>query len=85
MTAMGKICGMTYNPRQQVDALKKQVICDFQDLLHLIQRGHRPDYEQIIQKISLIDIAENYGGMKKLDYYTTYYNSLQWIKTVKLY
>lgn len=78
---MVQICGVRFNECEEVKRLKEQIICDFQDLLHKAQRGRYLNYEQILEKISLVDIAENLGGMDKLDYYVTYYNKLSWLTT----
>lgn len=82
---MAKICGVTFNECEEVKRLKEQIICDFQDFLHYVERGRYFDYEQILEKISLVDISENLGGMEKLDYYVTYYNKLRWLTTIKQY
>lgn len=81
---MAKICGMQYNRCEQIDALKQSAICDFQDLLLTAEKGHRFSYEMILEKISLIGIAEEMS-LNKIDYFTNYYNSLQWKRTVKPY
>lgn len=82
---MAKVCGITFNSVQEVCKLKEQTICDFQDLLFKATKGRYFDYEQILQKISLIDIAENMGNIDRLDYYVTYYNSIQWVTAIKQY
>lgn len=81
---MAKICGLQFNLCEQLASLKNGVICDFQDLLLTAEKGHRYDYQMILEKISLIDIAEN-AGLDKIDYFTNYYNSLRWKRTVKPY
>ena len=39
--------------------LKTKVICEYQDLLKLIQKGYKLDYEFILEEISLIGLLEN--------------------------
>lgn len=81
---MAKICGMQFNKCEQLDSLKKGVICDFQDLMLTAEKGYRHSYELILEKISLIGITEEMS-LNKIDYFTNYYNSLRWKTTVKPY
>lgn len=42
-----------------VNNLKLKIICEYQNLLKLIQKGYKPNYQFILEEISLIDLLEN--------------------------
>ena len=42
-----------------VSNLKEKVICEYQDLLHSLEKGYKLDYQLILEQISLIDLLEN--------------------------
>lgn len=44
---------------ETLDKLRKKVICEFNHLLCLIEKGHRPDYQFILEEISLIWSIDN--------------------------
>lgn len=81
---MTKICGLAFDKCGDLNDLKESTICDFKDLLQSVERGHRYNYDMILEKISLIQITEDFS-MKKLDYFINYYKALQWEKTTKPY
>lgn len=75
-TIMDRFC-------ETVDKLQKKTICDFQDLLLAVERGHRPDYQLILEEISLIDIYERGLPMPKMEYYLQYYLNKRWLTTIQ--
>ncbi len=42
-----------------INNLKSKVICEYQNLLKMIEKGYRLDYQYILEEISLIDLLEN--------------------------
>lgn len=42
-----------------IDDLKHKVITEFTHLLCQIAKGHKPEYEKILQEISLINLLED--------------------------
>lgn len=42
-----------------INNLKKKVICEFQNLLKMLEKGYRLDYEFILEEISLIGLLED--------------------------
>lgn len=45
-------------PNVVVDALKEKVICEYKELFKYLERGHRYDYQLILEEISLIELLE---------------------------
>ena len=61
-------------PTMDVDVinnLKKKVICEFQNLLKMLEKGYRLDYEFILEEISLIGLLED----KEIDVYSSLFVS----------
>lgn len=42
-----------------INNLKKKVICEYQNLLKMIEKGYRLDYEFILEEVSLIGLLED--------------------------
>lgn len=42
-----------------VNNLERKIIQEFKDLLCKVSKGHRPDYEFLMQEISLVDLIED--------------------------
>lgn len=42
-----------------INNLKKKVICEFQNLLKMLEKGYKLDYEFILEEISLIGLLED--------------------------
>lgn len=42
-----------------VNNLERKIIHEFKDLLCKVSKGHHPDYEFLMQEISLIDLIED--------------------------
>ena len=52
-----------------VDVLKQKVISEFRQLIKKIRKGYRPNYEFILQEISLIELWE----LDNTDFFKQYY------------
>lgn len=59
---------------QDVDALKYKVISEFKQLLKKIRKGYRPDYEFILQEISLIELWQ----LDDTDFFKQFYLNNAW-------
>ena len=59
---------------QDVDALKQKVISEFKQLLKKIRKGYRPDYEFILQEISLIELWQ----LDNTDFFKQFYLNNAW-------
>lgn len=59
---------------QDVDALKYKVISEFKQLLKKIRKGYRPDYEFILQEISLIELQQ----LDNTDFFKQFYLNNAW-------
>lgn len=59
---------------QDVDALKYKVISEFKQLLKKIRKGYRPDYEFILQEISLIELWQ----LDNTDFFKQFYLNNAW-------
>ena len=57
-----------------VDALKYKVISEFKQLLKKIRKGYRPDYEFILQEISLIELQQ----LDNTDFFKQFYLNNAW-------
>lgn len=66
-----------------VNKLKKKIIKEFELLLCLTEKGHKPDYEFILEEISLVDLNSRYElDLEKLVFYLQFYLNNKWqIKT----
>lgn len=60
---------------QDVVVLKKKVITEFDQLLKRIKKGYRPNYEFILQEISLIQLL---GTLDNADFYKQFYLNNAW-------
>lgn len=62
-----------------VNNLKLKVICEYQDLLKMIEKGYRLDYNFILEEISLIDLLENYDLDQKTSLFVSqFYLNNKW-------
>lgn len=59
---------------QNADALKQKVISEFIQLLKKIRKGYRPDYEFILQEISLIELWQ----LDNTDFFKQFYLNNAW-------
>lgn len=60
-----------------VDVLKEKVITEFDQLFRRIKKGYKPDYEFILQEISLIQLLEN-QTLDSSDFYKQFYLNNAW-------
>lgn len=59
--------------------LKDKVVCEFQVLLNKAKKGHKLDYEFVLEEISFIELAQNNEIDYKLSLTTSqYYLNNQW-------
>ena len=63
--------------KEVVDALKKKVICEYTDLLRYIERGHRYDYQLILEQISLIGLLED-NEVNRSEFVEQFYLNHKW-------
>lgn len=64
---------------EDVDALKKKTISEFNNLLCEIKKGYKLNYEFILEEISFIDLIENNKIDKKLSLIALqYYLNNKW-------
>lgn len=62
-----------------VNNLKLKVICEYQDLLKMIEKGYRLDYNFIFEEISLVDLLENYDLDSKTSLFVSqFYLNNKW-------
>lgn len=59
---------------QDVDVLKQKIISEFKQLLKQIRKGYRPDYEFILQEISLIELWQ----LDNNDFFKQFYLNNAW-------
>lgn len=59
---------------QDVDALKQKVISEFKQLLKKIRKGYHPEYEFILQEISLIELWQ----LDNTDFFKQFYLNNAW-------
>lgn len=64
-------------PNGAVDALKKKVICEYQDVLKYLERGHRYDHQLILEEISLIELLEG-GELNRSEFVEQFYLNHKW-------
>jgi hypothetical protein len=57
----------------EYEALK--ISCEFLTLLSMVERGYRPDYEFILEEISLLEI---YNNLDKKEFILQYYLNNPW-------
>lgn len=62
------------NLNQDVDVLKKKVIDEFDQLLKKVRKGYKPDYEFILQEISLIELWQ----LDNTDFFKQFYLNNAW-------
>lgn len=60
-----------------VDVLKNKVCCEFDNLLKSLEKGHRYDYQFILEEISLIDLLLE-GGFEKSEFVKQFYLNNKW-------
>jgi hypothetical protein len=58
-----------------IDNLKNKVACEFMDLLLQVEKGYRPDYEFILEEVSLLGI---YNEIDNKDFILQYYLNNPW-------
>ncbi len=56
------------------DVLKQKVITEFKQLLKKIRKGYHPDYEFILQEISLIELWQ----LDNTDFFKQFYLNNAW-------
>lgn len=62
-----------------VNKLKKKIICEFQELLKITGRGHKPDYQFILEEISLVGLSsEDLLGDRELIFIIQFYLNNKW-------
>lgn len=66
-----------------VNKLKKKIICEFQQLLCLAEKGHKPDYQFLLEEISLVGLSlDDAVDKRRLIFITQFYLDNKWqIKT----
>lgn len=62
------------NLNQDVDVLKQKVIDEFKQLLKQVRKGYKPDYEFILQEISLIELWQ----LDNTDFFKQFYLNNAW-------
>lgn len=55
----GKNLNPIFQDADAIDRLKHQVIKNFNSLLCKVRKGYKPEYEHILQEISLIELLED--------------------------
>lgn len=63
--------------KEVVDALKDKVICEYKELLKYIERGHRYDYQLILEEISLIELLEG-NEINRSEFVEQFYLNHKW-------
>lgn len=62
-----------------VNNLKLKVVCEYQNLLKMIEKGYRLDYNFIFEELSLIDLLENYDLDQKTSLFVSqFYLNNKW-------
>lgn len=62
-----------------VNKLKKKIIKEFNLLVCLTEKGHKPNYEFILEEISLIGLNSDYNiDLEKLVFYFQFYLNNKW-------
>ena len=67
---------------QDVDVisnLKNKTACEFMDLLNKVEKGYRPDYEFILEEVSLLGI---HNKIDKREFVLQYYLNNPWETTI---
>lgn len=62
------------NLNQDADVLKQKVIDEFKQLLKRVRKGYKPDYEFILQEISLIELWQ----LDNTDFFKQFYLNNAW-------
>lgn len=62
------------NLNQDADVLKQKVIAEFMQLLKKVRKGYKPDYEFILQEISLIELWQ----LDNTDFFKQFYLNNAW-------
>ena len=50
---------LMFRDADAIDRLKSKVIDEFQNLMYVVSKGYYPEYEHILQEISLIQLLED--------------------------
>lgn len=62
-----------------VNKLKLKVICEYQDLIKMIQKGYKLDYSFIMEEISLIGLLKDFELNERPSLFVTqYYLNNKW-------
>lgn len=62
-----------------VNKLKLKVICEYQNLIKMIQKGYKLDYSFIMEEISLIELLEDFELDERPSLFVTqYYLNNKW-------
>lgn len=62
-----------------VNKLKLKVICEYQNLIKMIQKGYKLDYSFIMEEISLIGLLEDFELDERPSLFVTqYYLNNKW-------
>lgn len=62
-----------------VNKLKKKIICEFQQLLKFTGQGYKPDYQFILEEISLVGLSsEELIGERELIFIIQFYLNNKW-------
>lgn len=62
------------NLNQDVDVLKQKIINEYNQLLKKVRKGYKPDYEFILQEISLIELWQ----LDNTDFFKQFYLNNAW-------
>lgn len=58
-----------------INNLKNKTACEFMDLLKKVEKGYRPDYEFILEEVSLLGI---HNEIDKREFVLHYYLTNPW-------
>lgn len=56
---------------------KDKVICEYKELLKYLERGHRYDYQLILEEISLIELLEE-NEVNRSEFVEQFYLNNKW-------
>lgn len=60
-----------------VDVLKQKIIAEFNQLLKKVQKGYKPNYEFILEEISLVELWQ----LDDTDFFKQFYLNNAWQTT----
>ena len=69
---------MTEQDKVHVTALKNKVLCEYKDWLVRLMKGHKDNYDLIMEKISLIELIESFDIQDPLFIKQYYLNLNKW-------